>query len=132
MTETRAEDATAGCEAAALHTASRGLGVPPGPSSRPPEGGIVDRWISSPARSEALKKGGLLGARTLGARGPAESRGSSDSTSELPRGVSSAPKESKDSKAEPAKTAEPAGAEPSTEKAPKKEKSGKGRDGKDR
>ena len=55
----------------------------------------------------------------------------SDSTSELPRGVNSAPKESKDSKAEPAKPAEPAEAEASTERAPKKEKSSKGKDGKD-
>ena len=82
-------------------------------------------------RSEALKKGGLLGARTLGARGPAESHRSSDSASELPRGVNSAPKESKDSKAEPATPAEPAGAEPSTEKSPKTEKAAKGKDGKD-
>ncbi len=75
---------------------------------------------------EALKKGGLLGARTLGRRGlPAAARHPGPRI-RTPRGVSSAPKESKETKAEPAAPAPPTGAEPSAEKAPKKEKPGQG------
>jgi small subunit ribosomal protein S13 len=88
---------------------------------------------TSTLASEALKRKGLLGGRTLGPR--VEPRAPAYVRPRVPRnpprGVTTAPKDPKETQEEEAAPAVDAGAEASAEKGAKKEKGGKGKEGKE-